>query len=90
MCGAVLAGLFITTIWGSCENNAVSWGSDPMDSGGRGVAQPWNFYQAPHELASQVVLRPPTGFEARPLGLKPAPATSPSGYIILGSYKTGP
>lgn len=59
------------------ENDAVSWGPDPVDSVGPGVARPSNFYQAPHELVLQVVLRAPTGFEAKPIGLKPALAHLP-------------
>lgn len=66
------------------ENNAASWGPDPVDSVGLGVAWPSGFYQAPHELVLQVVLRAPMGLEAKPMGVKP------SGYIILGSCKTGP
>lgn len=64
-------------IWGSCENTTDSWGPEPMNSVGLGVAQPLNVYQGPQELTLWVILRPPTGFGARLIGLKPAPAHLP-------------
>lgn len=48
-----------------------------MNSVSLSVAQLWNFGQALHELVFWVVLRPPTGFEARSSGSRPAPAHLP-------------
>lgn len=74
--------MYTTVIWGYCENKVDSWGLDPVDSVGLGVAQP--FYQAPHELVSQLVCRPPTGFEARPIGQKPVPTHLPFSIYNIG------